>query len=999
MNAYWRELFKAIHEGYWVSIEYHNKQEKTTNYWIRIKDLDPLNRTLFVEGMHLGMYTLKDLKLFIDSITDAKVIEGSYAPVNETLVKDISDNPEKYKSIFSNVANMKILNYLADCNRMDQNPYETKFALVDHVDDEVLENQTLNLSEEQFKQIVRGFENKKKKSDTYHNLQFSQFGINILSLHTNRGKYILAYQPLRLDVSHRQLSAFGDIVICSEFTINGTRQSIRQYLDADDIHLLDDFKQNAEKIRNAIAENNPNVRIDDMPYLIQVARDSLISLDAEYSGILKMYAADTVTIPIQAFFGELTVHSRRKKSYPFALVNKQINMDQLLAMNHAMRYPVSYVQGPPGTGKTMTIMNTIITAFFNNRTVLFASSNNHPIDELVNKLKSIKYQNHMVPFPVIRLGNTEVTLNSLKELRSVLRSIQNIAIYESTLDKNLKQRTEQARHLTELLDKYDTKLDLLERKDAIDQLLRNNKQMNFSIQIETQQIPEIEKQIRAIGDFNVDDALSYVDTDFNELLKYLNYTSIKYLKRIFEPKNEDLMKILKIHDDKMLVKEFNQYLSNPDNLKKFMRIFPVIATTCISAHRLGSPEPVFDMVILDEASQCNNAVSLVPIIRGNNLMLVGDPQQLQPVILLSQNDSNQLRKKYNVTKEYDYCTNSIYKTYLACDRVSDEVLLSHHYRCDPRIIGFNNRKYYNSKLQMNGSKKNDTPLVYIDVQDNNSTVKNTAPKEVDEIIHYVQSSPEKSIGVITPFVKQKELIQKELELHNIRNVDCGTVHAFQGDEKDVILFSLSVTNQTRPETYNWLKNNRELINVSTSRAREKLMLISSSNAINHLHQSEGQDDIYDLVEYVKSSGTYQVAQHPVESRALGIRPYSTETEEAFMTNLNHALDTAFTDGSRYTVHKEVPISQVFLDNPSYSDFFYRGRFDFVVYRVVQRQELPILAIELDGKEHRDDTVVKQRDAKKEAICHEHGFELIRVDNTYARRYHYIKEILIKYFKA
>ena len=736
-----------------------------------------------------------------------------------------------------------------------------------------------------------------------------------------------------------------------------------------------------------------------MPYLIQVSRDSLISLDAEYSGILKMYAADTVTIPIQAFFGELTVHSRRKKSYPFALVNKQINMDQLLAMNHAMRYPVSYVQGPPGTGKTMTIMNTIITAFFNNRTVLFASSNNHPIDELVNKLKSIKYQNHMVPFPVIRLGNTEVTLNSLKELRSVLRSIQNIAVYESTLDKNLNQRTEQARHLTELLDKYDTKLDLLERKDAIDQLLRNNKQMNFSIQIETQQIPEIEKQIRAIGDFNVDDALNYVDTDFNELLKYLNYTSIKYLKRIFEPKNEDLMKILKIHDDKMLVKEFNQYLSNPDNLKKFMRIFPVIATTCISAHRLGGPEPVFDMVILDEASQCNNAVSLVPIIRGNNLMLVGDPQQLQPVILLSQNDSNQLRKKYNVTKEYDYCTNSIYKTYLACDRVSDEVLLSHHYRCDPRIIGFNNRKYYNSKLQMNGSKKNDTPLVYIDVQDNNSTVKNTAPREVDEIIHYVQSSPGKSIGVITPFVKQKELIQKELELHNIHNVDCGTVHAFQGDEKDVILFSLSVTNQTRPETYNWLKNNRELINVSTSRAREKLMLISSSNAISHLHQSEGQDDIYDLVEYVKSSGTYQVAQHPVESRALGIRPYSTETEEAFMTNLNHALDTAFTDGSRYTVHKEVPISQVFLDNPSYTDFFYRGRFDFVVYRVVQRQELPILAIELDGKEHRDDTVVKQRDAKKEAICHEHGFELIRVDNTYARRYHYIKEILIQYFKA
>lgn len=58
---------------------------------------------------------------------------------------------------------------------------------------------------------------------------------------------------------------------------------------------------------------------------------------------------------------------------------------------------------------------------------------------------------------------------------------------------------------------------------------------------------------------------------------------------------------------------------------------------------------------------------------------------------------------------------------------------------------------------------------------------------------------------------------------------------------------------------------------------------------------------------------------------------------------------------------------------------------------------PLLAIELDGREHHNDPVVQARDRKKEQICQEHGFELIRVDNTYARRYHYIKEILISYF--
>ena len=60
--------------------------------------------------------------------------------------------------------------------------------------------------------------------------------------------------------------------------------------------------------------------------------------------------------------------------------------------------------------------------------------------------------------------------------------------------------------------------------------------------------------------------------------------------------------------------------------------------------------------------------------------------------------------------------------------------------------------------------------------------------------------------------------------------------------------------------------------------------------------------------------------------------------------------------------------------------------------------MPILAIELDGREHRDDPAVQRRDRKKEKICREHGFELIRVENSYARRYNYIKSILINYFR-
>ena len=84
------------------------------------------------------------------------------------------------------------------------------------------------------------------------------------------------------------------------------------------------------------------------------------------------------------------------------------------------------------------------------------------------------------------------------------------------------------------------------------------------------------------------------------------------------------------------------------------KVFPVFCSTCISTQKIGEPKQYFDMTIMDEASQCNTAVSLVPIIRGKSLMLVGDPQQLNPVITLDPNINNELKAKYNVNDSYDY---------------------------------------------------------------------------------------------------------------------------------------------------------------------------------------------------------------------------------------------------------------------------------------------------------------------------------------------------------
>ena len=74
-----------------------------------------------------------------------------------------------------------------------------------------------------------------------------------------------------------------------------------------------------------------------------------------------------------------------------------------------------------------------------------------------------------------------------------------------------------------------------------------------------------------------------------------------------------------------------------------------------------------------------------------------------------------------------------------------------------------------------------------------------------------------------------------------------------------------------------------------------------------------------------------------------------------------------------------------------------GSFDFVLYEKYPGSEYPVLILELDGKEHRENKTRRQCDKSKKDICDNHQLKLIRVPNAYARRYNFIKDILTDYF--
>ena len=246
MNKICRDIFKAIHEGKWLQIEYKNKGDEITKFWIGILDLDIASNTLIVDGLHIGKYTLGNgYRISIDRILSSQVVEGSYCEINKKLVEDIYLNPHKYKALFDNTANLKILNYLEMCNRMDATPYYSEFALIKKLDRESFTGETYQLTDQQFCEVVKNFQYKmdeEVKGDG--KLRIRQLAMNVLSIHTQKGLYVLAYRKLQFDVKRKVLCPDEEINICTEYIMGEHKESIRKFLDADEYDLLADFEKN-----------------------------------------------------------------------------------------------------------------------------------------------------------------------------------------------------------------------------------------------------------------------------------------------------------------------------------------------------------------------------------------------------------------------------------------------------------------------------------------------------------------------------------------------------------------------------------------------------------------------------------------------------------------------------------------------------------------------------------------------------------------------------------
>lgn len=1014
-------LLKSIIQGYWCKIEYNNKKNMTTSFMIAVKDIFVDKKLLKCDSFNVAYnYDTEERMLYFDGIQDIDIVEGSTYDKPQELIDNIFNNIEDYSFLDSSVTKDDILDYYRDCFKLDTTPYISKYGLIPGIDnDTIIENGTYKLNDEQFKILADNnfFSSERKKSKKEMNQErYDDFlCMNILSINTKKGLYVLAYRELLLDIKNKTLSPSQNIMINKEFSFSiddnniNNVESIFKYMPEEDYYLLDDFENNIQEITDSIHKYNntrissykSEIKTDGRPFIISLSKRYTMDVDKEVTELKNLVNSEDYPMPLKVFFGLLNTKLSRRQNYPIFTVDEKCDVSQINAIYTSMRSPVSYIQGPPGTGKTQTLLNAILTAQFNGKTVLVSSNNNIPMDGVYEDILSLKYKDSQLLFPAIRLGSNNNIINAIARIKEMYEIAKKLTPRESLIKSIKTERKSEMEDLVAYLEKYERYTELKENLDSINFILKSATDSMFSINLESRKAI-IESELNSIGEISENEFSNYMKIDYHYLFMAIHFETASKLQQLKKERYKELYNIIFMkneeHEDEQLqICKFRDFMSNENNLKLFLEIFPVIISTNLSSTYLGPTAPNFDMVMIDEAGQCNIMNSLIPISRGKQLLLIGDPQQLNPVILLDKSINKKLMKKYNISEEYNYISNSIYTAYTKIDVVNKETLLKFHYRCNEKIINFSNQKYYHNKLVVKNSNKELAPLEFVDTSkidlDDANYDKNTSDLEARIICEYIKRNPEVNIAVITPFVHQKECIEYYLQKNKIDGIPVGTVHSFQGDQCDTVIFSTAITKGTHQKTYEWLKNNRELINVAVSRAKNKLIVLGSKKMVNNL--SNGNDDMKELFEYVETNGKIKLTDVSPTSTALGTRQISTDSEKELTKTVQHVL-SVIDETAR--VKNEVAICTIFKKTSLKSKLYYTGRFDLVIVGSGFGEEKPLLVIESNGPEHYlDDNVIAHDNFKKE-ICKEHNVDYIEITRDCVRDYIPIKKMIMSIIK-
>ena len=294
----------------------------------------------------------------------------------------------------------------------------------------------------------------------------------------------------------------------------------------------------------------------------------------------------------------------------------------------------------------------------------------------------------------------------------------------------------------------------------------------------------------------------------------------------------------------------------------------------------------YDWLIIDEVSKCpiTEVLRYLPYV--SKIIMVGDDYQLAPLLEFQKEEVESLAA-YNedmfekLKKTYE---ESVFaKTLEKAKKVGRLVTLNVNYRSVAPVLNayniFYNRELIGMREKVKPSKVqfsdkyqmfNDKDVFFVDVKNGKEATEGTsrynveelrATREILEILLENTLNPEKvSVSAIFPYGAQIDKFQREnKELINkarktFKSFEIDTVDAFQGRETDIVLVNTVVTDMSRG---NFLNDFRR-INVSMSRARDKLFIFGNPTTLSNIDMkvSSGGKRRYfaDIIDDIKRFG-------------------------------------------------------------------------------------------------------------------------------------------------
>lgn len=305
-------------------------------------------------------------------------------------------------------------------------------------------------------------------------------------------------------------------------------------------------------------------------------------------------------------------------------------------------------------------------------------------------------------------------------------------------------------------------------------------------------------------------------------------------------------------------------------LDELYTLFPVWGCTLLSLGNAFPMEPeVVPRVVIDEAGQCHPAYAVSAIYRAGRVMVIGDVNQLEPVIELNEGEEARVLRRLDLTRRLEalepYRVHDRARTsaQTLAERAASEVpSLRDHFRCQPSIIEVSNRLCgYDFVVRTPPASLSDRcPLLRGPVLGIRTAGAQTSyigswknPGEIGRVIDLLRLMLRSGIrpdqiAVLTPYRGQMRALEgamraaripcdrpewdgpllRELDERPAEGVAVGTLHRFQGAERDVVVLSMVVS---RPISLDFTNSRVNLVNVAVSRARLHLIVIGDPRVL------------------------------------------------------------------------------------------------------------------------------------------------------------------------